>query len=115
MKEFMMIFVGGDYETQELSPEQLQERLMKWNTWLEELRKDDLFLDGRALKNPSRKVEGQERLVTDGAFVEVKELVTGYFLLKAKDLDHATELTKGFPDYDLGGRVEIREIENFTE
>lgn len=110
----MMIFIGGDYETQDLSPEDFQNRMNKWNVWVEELKKDDLFIDGRALKNDARRV-GEKELITDGAFVETKELVTGYFLLKARDLDHATSLTILYPDYDLGGRVEIREIEQFSE
>lgn len=114
MKEFMMIFVGGDYETKELSPDDFERRMLKWNAWIEELKKDELFLGGRALKNKARRVGGPDLVTTDGAFVETKELVTGYFLLKAKDLEHVTSLTDGYPDYDLGGKVEIREIENFS-
>jgi len=114
MKEFMMIFVGGDFETADLSPEDMQTRLQKWNEWVEELKKDNLFIDGRALKNNTTSIKGPG-LVTDGAFVETKELVTGYFLLKAKDIEHVTSLTSGFPDYDLGGNVHIREIETFSQ
>ena len=111
MKEFMMIFIGGDYENGGLSPEDFERRMNLWNQWVEDLRKDELFIDGRALKNASTRTNGD--LSTDGPFVETKELVTGYFLLKAKDLEHAKSLTGQYPDYDLGGRVEIREIQNF--
>ena len=113
MKEFMMIFIGGDYESAELSPEDLQRRLQKWNEWLEELKQEDLFINGRALKNASETVSQNGQVATDGPFVETKELVTGYFLLKARDFEHARSLTHHFPDYDLGGRVEIREIQMF--
>ncbi len=112
MKEFMMIFIGGDYETNDMSPEDFQRRMNLWNEWVEDLKKDDIFIDGRALKNQSKMVESTG-LSTDGPFVETKELVTGYFLLKAKDLEHVTTLTKGYPDYDLGGKIEIREIQAF--
>lgn len=114
MKEFMMIFVGGDYETSDLSPEEIQQRLMKWNKWVVDLKEEDLFIDGRALKNKTLAI-GEGHIITDGAFVETKELVTGYFLLKARDMSHAVELSKDFPEYDIGGTVQIREIENFSE
>lgn len=112
MKEFMMIFVGGDYEQSELSPEQIQARLAKWNKWVDDLKKDDNFINGRALKTRSVSV-GEGHVVTDGAYVEAKELVTGYFLLKANDIDQVIEMSKDFPEYDIGGTVQIREIENF--
>jgi len=114
MKEFMMIFVGADYDEANLSPEEVQQRLQKWDKWVTELRQEDLFIDGRALKNKTTAVsEGQ--VVTDGAFVETKELVSGYFLLKARDMDHMLEISKDFPEYDIGGQVHIREMENFED
>ncbi len=113
MKEFMMIFHGGDYESGELSPEQFQAKMELWNKWIEELRADDLFVNGHALKNKSAQVATEELVMTDGPFVESNELVTGYFVVKAKDLDHAKDLVCGYPDFDLGGKVEIREIQIF--
>jgi len=113
MKEFMMIFLGGDYESGELSPEQFQTKMGLWNKWVAELRADDLFVNGHALKNQSAHVEGDDLVMTDGPFVESNELVTGYFVVKAKDLNHAKDLVKGYPDFDLGGKVEIREIQTF--
>ena len=112
MKEFMMIFVGGDYESDKMSPEEMQRRMGLWDAWVQDLQKEDLFIDGKALKNATVKVN-EDGVSTDGAFVEIKELVTGYFVFKARDIDHAAELTKGYPDYDIGGHIEIREIQQF--
>jgi len=108
-----MIFVGGDYETSEVSPEEIGRRMQLWNKWVEELRAESLFIDGRALKNQEHQVNNQDALVTDGPFVETKELVTGYFVVKAQNLAQVTEMTKSYPDWDLGGRVQIREIQTF--
>ena len=113
MKEFMMIFIGGDYENSGMSPEDFQRRMNLWNQWVEALRQQNLYIEGRALKNQTTHVTSSDNVTTDGAFVETKELVTGYFLLQANDLEHAKSLTQGYPDYDLGGKVEIREIQNF--
>ena len=113
MKEFMMIFVGGDYESSDISPQEFQTRMNKWNAWIEDLKNEQLFLEGRALKNAATRVEGSHQVITDGPFVETKELITGYLIIKARDLEHATSLTDKYPDYDLEGKVEIREIQTF--
>ena len=110
MKEFMMIFLGADYEESNLAPEEAQKRMEKWFAWVEELKSQDLYIDGKPLLPNSKRVSGQDQLVTDGPFVETKDLVGGYFLFKARDMDHALSLTKDYPDFDLGGTVEVREI-----
>lgn len=55
-------------------------------------------------------VQGKKPLVTDGPFAEGKELLGGYFIIKAESLEEATELAFGYPDFDMQGSVEIREI-----
>ena len=54
-------------------------------------------------------------MVTDGPFAESKELVGGYFIVTAKDMDEVQEIAQDFPDYDLGSTVEIREIMVFDQ
>lgn len=110
MKEFMMIFIGGDYAKAQLSPDEVQSRMKKWYGWIDELKNQDLYINGKPLTPEAKRVAGPDRVVTDGPFVETKELVGGYFLYKAKDMDHAISLTAGYPDFDLGGTVEVRPI-----
>ena len=109
----MLIFQGGEYETSGMSPDQFQQKMEQWNKWVNELREDDLFVNGHALKNSSKQINDENLVLTDGPFVELNELVTGYFVIKAKDLDHARQLSKGYPDFDLGGKIQIREIQTF--
>lgn len=110
MKEFMMIFIGGDYAKAGLSPTDADDRMQKWMAWIEDLKKQDLYINGKPLLPEAKRVKGSDQVVTDGPFVETKELVGGYFLFKARDMDHAVSLTRGYPDYDLGGTVEVRPI-----
>jgi hypothetical protein len=51
--------------------------------------------------------------VTDGPFAEGKEVVGGFFVVYAKDMDEAVEMAKDFPDFDLGGVIEIRAVQKF--
>ncbi len=44
--------------------------------------------------------------VTDGAFIETKEALGGFYLIEAKDLDQALTLAAGCPS----GTVEVRPV-----
>lgn len=110
MKEFMMIFVGADYAALGLSPEQLQERMGKWFAWGQKMEKAGVLRGGNALEPKIRRISGQQRTVTDLTSVEVKEIVGGYYLVAAQDFDAVEKIAQDFPDYDLGGTVEIREV-----
>ncbi|MBV9818960.1 MAG: YciI family protein [Solirubrobacterales bacterium] len=70
-----------------------------------------LALDG--LHPPERgrriRVDGGEKVVTDGPFAEAKEVVGGYWIIQARDLDEATEWAKRVP-LGPGPQVEVREI-----
>jgi hypothetical protein len=48
-------------------------------------------------------------VVTDGPFIEAKEVVAGFFVLEARDLDHAIEIARTNPATWRGG-VEIRPL-----
>ena len=48
--------------------------------------------------------------ITDGPYTEGKEVVAGYFVVNAKDYDDALSLTKEYPDYDFGGKVQVRQV-----
>ncbi len=110
MKEFMMIFIGADYADLGLSPEELQNRMGKWFAWGEKMEKAGVLRGGNALTPNIRRVVGENRTVTDLTSAEVKEIVGGYYLVEAKDFDAVQDIAQDFPDYDLGGTVEIREV-----
>ena len=51
--------------------------------------------------------------VTDGPFVETKEALGGFYVVEARDLDHALEMAKGGPA-PFGG-VEVRPVVDPTQ
>ncbi|GAB3747132.1 YciI family protein [Microlunatus parietis] len=51
-----------------------------------------------------------DALVTDGPFADTKEVLGGYYLLEADDLDAAIEVAARIPAARLGGSVEIRPL-----
>ena len=52
--------------------------------------------------------------VTDGPFIEVKEIVGGYSIVQADTLDAAAELAKGCPIFLRGGSVEVRPLQGLA-
>jgi hypothetical protein len=53
-------------------------------------------------------------VVTDGPFVESKEIVGGYSIIQAESLDAAAELAHGCPVLQNGGFVEVRPLAGFS-
>ncbi|TBN05487.1 hypothetical protein EYD45_04205 [Hyunsoonleella flava] len=110
MKQFMMIFTGADYAALGLSPEELQERMGKWFAWGNKMKDAGILRGGEALTPQIRRVSGKNRTVTDIASAEVKEVIGGYYTVEAENFDAVEKIAQDFPDYDLDGTVEIREV-----
>jgi hypothetical protein len=107
MSEFLYVYRGG---SRAASPEQMQQVMQKWMTWMQGLAEKGHLKDrGNALEPAGKLVSGGGKNVTDGPYAE-KDLVGGYSLIEARDLAQAAELSKGCPILESGGSVEIRPI-----
>jgi hypothetical protein len=51
-----------------------------------------------------------QALITDGPFADTKEVLGGYYVLEASDLDEALEFAQRIPAIRLGGAVEVRPL-----
>ncbi|HEX3512076.1 MAG TPA: YciI family protein [Solirubrobacteraceae bacterium] len=56
------------------------------------------------------RVQNGSTLTTDGPFAETKEVLVGYYLFEADDLDAAIETAAAIPAARLGGAVEVRPL-----
>ncbi|HEX5677687.1 MAG TPA: YciI family protein [Alcanivorax sp.] len=78
------------------------------------LRERGELLDTQALQSPAHakvtRVRDGRRSVTDGPFAETKEQIGGYFLIEARDDEHALEIAANWPSARIG-RIEVRPIE----
>lgn len=111
MEKYMFIFIGGD--PSHLSPDAQQAHMQKWFAWVEKLGQEKKYVAGEALLPGGKTIRGSKKTVTDGPYAEGKEIVGGFFVVEAKDLNEAVEMAKACPDYDLGGIVEVREVMKF--
>jgi hypothetical protein len=49
-------------------------------------------------------------LVTDGPFADAKEIVGGFYLVEAENIDRALELAGRIPAVRFGGAIEVRPL-----
>jgi hypothetical protein len=56
------------------------------------------------------RVNGSGTLTTDGPFADTKEVLGGFYLVDAEDLDAAIALAAKVPSARMGGSVEVRPI-----
>ncbi|HEY7316912.1 MAG TPA: YciI family protein, partial [Candidatus Binatia bacterium] len=93
------------------SPEKMQERMQQWMAWFKQLTEQGHIKDiGQPLEHAGKMVKGKQKTVTDGPFAETKDIVGGYTLVEARDLDQAVELSKGCPIFEVDGTVEVRPV-----
>jgi hypothetical protein len=108
---FMLLLRGG-IANRDLSPRQLKSQIEKYMSWIDLLRKEGHFLAGEPLEETGKILSGRNaEAVTDGPFIESKEAVGGYFIISAKDLNAAVEVSRACPIFRNGGTVEVRPIQ----
>jgi hypothetical protein len=110
MNQFLMIFRGGAIAQKNVAPQAVQEHLAKWGEWMAQLQKSGNLQGANALENTGRTIRGSKKAVTDGPFTEAKDLLSGYTLILAKDLNQATQIALECPIYEYDGSVEVRAV-----
>lgn len=115
MSRFMLVLHVNNDELRAMTPEQQQTLLQHYMTWTAQLRQEGYYLGGDALKDGELAVHARDgQPVVDGPFAETKESIGGYYEIKATDLAAASEVAKGCPVLTYGGRVEVREIQEWN-
>jgi hypothetical protein len=90
------------------SPEQMQAMMAKWNAWKEKF-KDSIVDWGDQLKAGGKVVSASS--VSDGPFVESKEIIGGFMIVTAASLEEAVAIAQEMPA-GPGARIEVREMAN---
>ena len=113
MSEFVFLFRATESirQTAMGTPESAQRSMQAWLEWMRQLdAKGHLKDRGQPLDVAGKVVRGKSKIVTDGPYVEAKDLVLGFIVVEARDLAEAAELSKGCPMLNGDGSVEIRPV-----
>jgi hypothetical protein len=113
MSEFIYFFRSSEQDRRDAlgTPERAQQSMQRWLAWIRELETaGHLKHPGQPLESGGKVVRGDTKLVTDGPYVETKDMVLGFIVVEARDLDEAVALSKGCPMLAGAGSVEVRPI-----
>lgn len=97
------------------SPEKAQQSMTKWRAWFKEMTdKGHLKNLGQPLERVGKVVGGKKKTVTDGPYTETKDVIGGYSIVEARDLEQAAQLATGCPILENGGSVEVRPVKQMS-
>ncbi|WP_309640683.1 YciI family protein [Flavobacterium sp.] len=109
MKEFMMIFRSEINESFGPSPEQMQSSIQHWMDWMGGIAAQGKMASGNRLSFEGKTLK-PNNVIADGPYAEVKEIIGGYVVVKATNIDEAMKLAEGCPILNHGGHVEVRSV-----
>lgn len=113
MSEFLLLLHESTTDFSEYSPEEMQAVIEEYRAWSKKLMDEDRIINANKLMDEPGKVlrpDGDNVIVTDGPYSETKEIVSGYYVIKAEDYKEAVEISKSSPHLRYGGKIEVREI-----
>lgn len=115
MSEFAFLYHDGAATATAPSPEQQQQVMQKWVAWFKDLgAKGHVKEMGHPLVRSGKLVSGKQKTVNDGPFAETKDVIGGFSVIEATDVNQAAELAKGCPILEAGGSVEVRPIQQMS-
>jgi hypothetical protein len=110
MDEFIFLVRGYDYTG--VSAEVMQKRMGVFNAWKEKMVQAGRYKGGQPLEpGTGRLVKDKKTVLTDGPFLESKEIVGGYCIMLAKDFEEAVAFAKENPLLEHS-QLEIRKLGN---
>jgi hypothetical protein len=111
--KFVLLFTGTMADQEAWDNQTDAERTAAYgrvNEWFEEHTKAGRIIGGEELQGPMtattvRSVNGKQ-MITDGPFMDTKEVIGGLVVVEVKDKEEAVSMAKGWP----GGPVVVRPV-----
>jgi hypothetical protein len=114
MSEYLILIYEDEKGYAEGGPEVYGEVMEAHNRFTEQVSElGGKIVGGNALQPTGTATTIRSDVVTDGPFAETKEALGGFYLVEARDLDHALEIGKLCPAR-FGG-VEVRPVMEFPD
>ena len=111
MNEFLLIFRReNENRESQPSPEQMQASIKPWQDWLGGIAARNKLVSAGNRLHAEGAVVKPGNMVINGPYVETKEAVGGFTIIRAEDFDEATEIAKACPILNgpWNGSVEVR-------
>jgi len=113
MPKYMMLLHSKPGNWDHLSPEEIQQIVEKYRKWLEQIHASGHYVVSDKLQDEGGKIvslnEGRVTVV-DGPYGESKEVIGGYFTLRAGSYEEAVAIARDSP-FLQSGPIHIRETD----
>lgn len=93
MKQYLLLLKGK--QELDYSPEQLQNRLEEYREWVSTI--EEYYVTDNRLERSGAYISKKDQVKMDGPFLEAKEIIAGFIIIKAKDLDQAIDISNSSP------------------
>lgn len=113
MPKFMLLLHRSPEDDPEMGPEEMQRTIGRLRAWLEDLQKSGRYVVSDKLMEEGGKVvtlQSGRPVVTDGPYVEAKEVIGGYFTIRAADYAEAVAIASESPFAEYG-RIVVRQTD----
>jgi hypothetical protein len=113
MAEYMLLLHDAEAFGSRFSPDEMQLIIQRYSAWSKRTAQSGHLLGGNKLTEGAGRVlkkRDDQLAVTDGPYTESKEIIGGFFHIKADDYQHAVRIASDCPHLEYG-TIEIREIE----
>jgi hypothetical protein len=114
METYILLLHDSGAAKPQLSPEEIQAVIAKYKAWGERLREAGRIAGGQKLEGGTGRVmrgQGAQVRISDGPFTETKDVIGGFYILKADSYDEAVELCRDCPHLEYGSGIEIRRVQ----
>jgi hypothetical protein len=111
MNEFVLIFRTDYLPEVKFSPDEMQSMMQHWQNWMGSIAAQNKLADSGNRLGSNGNTLQPGNVITNGPYAEIKEIITGYIIIRAESIDEAAEMAKGCPlVVGGGGQVEVRNI-----
>lgn len=114
MADYLLLLYDNALDFSEMSPEDMQKIIERYKAWGDSLEASGKLIGSNKLVDEEGRVlrpeQGKVRVI-DGPYSESKEVIGGYFAIRAADYDEAVEISRSCPHLEYEGTIEIREID----
>ena len=109
--EFLLIVRTEGEVWSMLSPDKLQQHIEHGTAYIERLAKQGKIKSAQPLDSGSRIVTKKDGLLRDAPFNETKEVIAGYFLVEAGNIEEAVTIAKANPIFDdISSTIEVHPV-----
>ena len=115
--KFVVLIYSDDTILDELPREEFDATMRSCLEHADELRQGGRLLDSQMLESASKaksvRTRKNKMTITDGPFAESKEVLAGFNLIEAANMDEALEIAAEFP-WTRTGCIEVRPVRDIA-